>query len=414
MGGVDDLSAQAELRTIGELGAGVDVDDGGVDFIEEAHGGRVVFRDDGVGVAGAVLVDVIHRFVQRVDDFDCGGVSPKLAAEIVGCSGYDVAADASALNRLERASVAVYLDIGLGPGAGDQGQVEPGNVGVHEERVEGVTDGVAARLGVMGDAHGLFDVSGGVHVGVADAGAAGEDGHLGVLGDVAYELNAAAGNDEVDHVLHLEELSDEATVGVLDELDGVGGCAGRFDGIANHGDEHLVRVDSLFAAAKEGPAAGFEAERCDINSDVGAALVDGRDDAEGHALAADLHAVGQRAHVDHLADRIGEDGDVTGVAGDRFEFLAVQLEPVDECVGESVLLRGGHIEGVGFDDVVSASEQAVGDSVEGAVLDFGGSARQHAGCSASCLALGLEFACCCSHPPGLRLCGAPVSVASGY
>src|SRR3990170_1455229 len=60
LGGIDDLGAEAELGAVRELRARVHVDDGGVHFVQEAHRRRVVFRDDGVGVAGTVAVDVLQ------------------------------------------------------------------------------------------------------------------------------------------------------------------------------------------------------------------------------------------------------------------------------------------------------------------------------------------------------------------
>src|SRR5207248_10818858 len=61
-----DLGAQAVLTAIGEAGAGVHHHAGAVHAFHELVGGLGRLGQDRVGVAAAVLVDVVHGFVQRV------------------------------------------------------------------------------------------------------------------------------------------------------------------------------------------------------------------------------------------------------------------------------------------------------------------------------------------------------------
>src|SRR5215217_5431389 len=63
-----DLGAKPELATIGKLGRGVVEDDGGVDLGQEALGGRVIIRDDGIGVMRAVGLDMRQGGIKAVDD----------------------------------------------------------------------------------------------------------------------------------------------------------------------------------------------------------------------------------------------------------------------------------------------------------------------------------------------------------
>ena len=58
-GGDADLGAHAELAAVGELGRGVDQDDGAVDPGGEPLGRLGVGGDDGLGVARAVAGDVV-------------------------------------------------------------------------------------------------------------------------------------------------------------------------------------------------------------------------------------------------------------------------------------------------------------------------------------------------------------------
>lgn len=59
VGGDADLAAEAELTAVGELGGGVDQDDGAVDLGGETLGRLGVGGDDSLGVARAVAGDVV-------------------------------------------------------------------------------------------------------------------------------------------------------------------------------------------------------------------------------------------------------------------------------------------------------------------------------------------------------------------
>ena len=67
VGGDADLAAEAELTAVGELGGGVDQDDGAVDLGGETLGRLGVGGDDSLGVARAVAGDVVShlRSVKR-------------------------------------------------------------------------------------------------------------------------------------------------------------------------------------------------------------------------------------------------------------------------------------------------------------------------------------------------------------
>jgi hypothetical protein len=67
-GGDADLAAEAELAPVGELGRGVDQDDGAVHPRREPFGGVGVRREDRLGVARAVAGDMVGGGVQIIDD----------------------------------------------------------------------------------------------------------------------------------------------------------------------------------------------------------------------------------------------------------------------------------------------------------------------------------------------------------
>ena len=65
--GNTDLGTHAKLTTIGELGRGVMDSDGAIDAIEENLSCRRIIGDDGVGMFGAMPIDVIHRILDAID-----------------------------------------------------------------------------------------------------------------------------------------------------------------------------------------------------------------------------------------------------------------------------------------------------------------------------------------------------------
>ena len=86
LGGDADLRPQAELEAVGEAGGGVDVHRRGVHLVQEALGGKVVGGDDGLGVAGAVGGDEVHRLVKAGYHLDGQDVVAELGVP-VGLSG---------------------------------------------------------------------------------------------------------------------------------------------------------------------------------------------------------------------------------------------------------------------------------------------------------------------------------------
>ena len=87
-----------------------------------------------------------------------------------------------------------------------------------------------------------------------------------------------------------------------------------------------------------------------VGGDVGAGLVDHPDDAEGHPHLAQLEAVGQRAAAQHLADRVGQAGDVAQPLRHRREPVVVEAQPVDDVGRGAARLGARDVLGVGGED----------------------------------------------------------------
>ena len=83
-GGDAHLRPQAQTEPVGEPRAGVVEDAGGVHGAEELLGVVGVLGDDDVGVAGAVLVDVVDGLLQAADQLDGAGEAAVLEGELGG------------------------------------------------------------------------------------------------------------------------------------------------------------------------------------------------------------------------------------------------------------------------------------------------------------------------------------------
>src|SRR5690606_27754933 len=69
VGGNADLGAEAILEAVSKPRRGIDHHRAGIDLGEETSRPRPVLGDDALGVAGAVLADVVHGVVDIGDDF---------------------------------------------------------------------------------------------------------------------------------------------------------------------------------------------------------------------------------------------------------------------------------------------------------------------------------------------------------
>ena len=152
----------------------------------------------------AVGVDVVDGFVERVDDFHADD-----EAEVLGVPVLRRSAGLASGNSLRARSSPRDFDFLAREIAADSGSRLFATDLVDEQMLDGVADCAAgvAGLGVDADvADLLFDAGNfAVDVDVAVAGEMLEDGDGGILDDGADEAFAAAGDDEVDVLVELED-----------------------------------------------------------------------------------------------------------------------------------------------------------------------------------------------------------------
>ena len=113
------------------------------------------------------------------------------------------------------------------------------------------------------------------------------------------------------------------------------------------GVDGAARMRALGTAAQDGGVAGLQAQRARIAGHVGPALVDDADDAERHAHARDVEAVGPRPLRDGGADGIGQRGDVLDAARHGLDALLVERQPVEHGAGQALGARRLHVARVG-------------------------------------------------------------------
>ena len=219
-----------------------------------------------------------------------------------------------------------------------------------EQCLKGVAHAGLLGLRIDGEFHGHFEIGLFVDEEVADAVVVLDDRHAGEGNDCLDQAFSAARDDEVEPLIHAGHGGDAAAVGEGDELDGMLGQAGFRAAFLEGGGDGEVRVDGLAAAAQDGGVAGLEAERRGIGGHVGAAFENDADGADGNAHLLDADAVGAVPVIKHLADGIGQGGDVFERGGDGFEAFFIEAEAVEHRGGEAFFLTGGDVLGVGCED----------------------------------------------------------------
>ncbi|GAB3648644.1 hypothetical protein GCM10028833_14950 [Glycomyces tarimensis] len=327
---------------------------------------------DPAGVDGEVLGEgrvVEHGAVERQDrrhalDLHLGEGAPR-ALEGLGAGG--AGDDDLGEQRVEvPVDDGALLDAGVDAHARAGGQLQFGDrAGGRQEAAPGVfavdaeLDGVAARLGVLGDVEGLAGGDAELLAHQVDA--------AGLLGDGVLDLEAG---------IHLEE--GDGAVGADEELDGAGAVvvrlpADRLGGAVDRGALLVAEerrggfFDELLVAALEGAVAGADDDHVavgvgqDLRLDVTGAVEVALDEA----FAAPERGLGLAdGRVEQVRDLVALAGDLEAAPAAAEGGLDRDGEPV--LVGEGEDLRGvrGRLLGAGHQrHVRTHGQMASGDLV---------------------------------------------------
>ena len=134
------------------------------------------------------------------------------------------------------------------------------------------------------------------------------------------------------------------------------------DRLAQHRDDRRVRAHRRAGPAQQHRVAGLQADAGGVRGHVRPALVDDADHAERHPDLPQLQAVGQGGAADHVADRVGQEGQLPQAFGHRDDPHLGQRQPVDHRLGGAGGTRVLHVHGVRRDDVGRPLLQALGTS----------------------------------------------------
>ena len=285
---------------------------------------------------------------------------------------------------------AAHLDTLGGERRADRGQMAAGDLARHQQALGGVAGAIAVGLGVLDDGHHLGRVGGVVDIHMAIAIEVLDDRHPGVAGDALDEALAAARDDHVHELGHGDQFAHRGAVGGLDDLHRSRRQAGGLQPGPHAGGDRLVAVQGLLAAAQDRRVAALQAQRRGVRGDVGAGLVDDADDPQRYSHLANLDAARAALDVGHLADRVGQRGDLLQALGHGLDTRGAEREAVDQCrlqaFGASLL----EVAGVGGEQDLAADTDFGGNGGEGLVLGFAGGRGDGARCLAGAVADGLH------------------------
>ena len=167
------------------------------------------------------------------------------------------------------------------------------------------------------------------------------------------------------------------------QLHDVLGKAGARGCRPQHTHNGGVGAEGAARAAQQDGVAALEADAGGVGGHVGAGLVDDADDPERHADLPQLQPVGERRPAHHLADGVGQAGDLTQSGGHALHPIGVEPQPVDQVSLGAGCLGGGAVLRVGREHIGASLHQGVGHRVQRGVLGRAGRERElrrgHAG-----------------------------------
>jgi len=306
---------------------------------------------------------VVQGFVERPDDPDRQREGQELGGVVrpVGALERRVAEDVA--GRL----VDDQLDTAAAELVRHAGQERRRGPTVHQQGLGRVAHPGPLALGVDDDGQRLVQVGRRVDVHMAVAARGVDHRDLAVLEEVLLELLPAARDDEVDVVSLLEQFRELPAVGTQ-----VGDGLPRQSRLDHRALDHLgedaIGVHRRGAATEDDRVARLETQGRRVDGDVGARLVDHRDDAQRHPDAAHLHPVVEPPALDDLADGVGQRRDIVHRRLDVGEPVLVEQQSVDQCVREAVLAREAHIFLVLGQDLGRSAPQRVGHGSQRVVL----------------------------------------------
>mmetsp|Transcript_9828 Transcript_9828/g.18504 ORF Transcript_9828/g.18504 Transcript_9828/m.18504 type:complete len:377 (+) Transcript_9828:477-1607(+) len=322
------LCAKSKPEAVGESRAGVVEDAGAVHAQEELLGERVVLRDDALGVAGAVRVDVGDRLVQPLHQLH----RQRQAAVLQFCRRAHGQAE-----KRGGAHPAEHLHARVLEGLQDGGEAPVlVQLRVHQQRLQGVTSGWVVDFGVHHQLDGFAHVAVVVHVHVAHPVRVAHDGDLGVVLDVGHEGVAAPRDHEVDDVVQLEQIvyalarrhqPDERRVHL------------RGQSLGDDAVQRYVGAHRLLPALEQQAVPGANGEAGNLRQRVGPGFENDQEHAQRGAHLLELQALRNLCVTQALPQRLLHLRQEPHSLGQLLQSSIFQLQAVQQCGVRTVFLR---------------------------------------------------------------------------
>ncbi len=150
-----------------------------------------------------------------------------------------------------------------------------------------------------------------------------------------HQALAAARDEDIEPPAQTRHhVADSGAIRRLHELDRIFRQARVREAGAQCRGNRAAGVEAFRAAAQDNRVGGAHAERASVGRNVGSALVDDADDANGSAHAADLEAVRPRPFRKDGSDRIGQRGDILDACRHRLDACRRKFQPVEQGRGQ--------------------------------------------------------------------------------
>ena len=232
-----------------------------------------------------------------------------------------------------------------------RGQMGGCNGRVHEQRFCGAADAGAAQLRIQHDRLGAFEIGRAIDEDMNQPLEMREDGHAGFRLDASDQGLPAPRHDDVDR--STEPAQQGADCGAIPrghKRDRRIGEAGRAQAGEETGVNGARRVKTFRAPAQDAGIAGLEAERARVGRDVGPALEDDTDHAQGGRHPLNDESVGAVVASQAPAHRIGQGRDRLDARRNRLDARGIELEPIEHGGRETLADAVGHVAGICLDD----------------------------------------------------------------
>ena len=204
-----------------------------------------------------------------------------------------------------------------------------------------------------------------------------EHGDRRILDDRPNQAFAAAGDDQVDVSIELQQERDQRAVGRLDQLHcrriDLAPCASASAMIAA---DRAIGMNRFLSAAQDDGVAALDAEGGGVAGDVGPALVEKQHDAQRHAHLLDAKPIGPNIPFDDLPDRIDLRRDLLDAARPSRRCASRRASAAPPGAGASRLFGRGDVLRIRRRSVPAPPLESIGDPPQGRRAGLAAQRRQ--------------------------------------